>query len=77
MTKLEIFLEERASKQAELKVRMSGAYKRNEKVIKRRKQSSQKRIQNEYKKWAKVNQIEVKEEMLTPNFLSKLKEYFK
>tara|TARA_Y100001937_G_scaffold31584_1_gene45233 strand:- start:1035 stop:1268 length:234 start_codon:yes stop_codon:yes gene_type:complete len=76
MTKLEIFLEERASKQAELKVRMSGAYKRNEKVIKRRKQSSQKRIQNEYKKWAKVNQIEVKEEMLTPNFLSKLKEYF-
>ena len=76
MTKLEIFLEERASKQAELKVRMSGAYKRNEKVIKRRKQSSQKRIQNQYKKWAKVNQIEVKEEMLTPNFLSKLKEYF-
>ena len=76
MTKLQIFLEERASKQAELKVRMSGAYKRNEKVIKRRKQSSQKRIQNEYKKWAKVNQIEVKEEMLTPNFLSKLKEYF-
>jgi len=68
MTKLETFLQIRAAKNAEQKARMSNAYDRNSKLIERRKISNQKRIERQYKKWAKENDFILDEELKTRNF---------
>ena len=68
MNKLETFLEERAAKSAEQKARMSAAYEKNKKTIKLRRISNQKRLENQYKKWAKENQVFVEEEVKSMTF---------
>ena len=68
MNKLETFLEERAAKSAEQQARMSAAYEKNKKTIKLRRISNQKRLENQYKKWAKENQVFVEEEIKSMTF---------
>ena len=68
MNKLETFLEEHAAKSAEQQARMSAAYEKNKKTIKLRKISNQKRLENQYKKWAKENEVFVEEEIKSMTF---------
>tara|TARA_X000000368_G_scaffold120048_1_gene94045 strand:+ start:16424 stop:16672 length:249 start_codon:yes stop_codon:yes gene_type:complete len=72
MTNLENFLEEREAFRAEQSVRMASAYAKNRKLIKARKQSSQKLTEIAYKKWAKAKDLEVVEEIKSPSFVERL-----